>query len=222
MSDNQNAVLKFFVYIVESPSADELYGNVSEGNIIAQVAALNDIPSETKTVISKKIFERAICLDLKRAIESYPDHKPILHISAHGSEHGLQLSNEDLLTCNDLKEWLIPINKIFDGNLILCMSSCKGMAACRMAMRIDNNKYPFYGMIGHNGTPTWSDTAIAYATFYHHISKGEKIGQVVKAMRKASGDNEFYTITAQQAKNLFVGEFEKFKPYIKKRSATKK
>lgn len=154
MSDNQNAVLKFFVYIVESPSADDLYGNKSEGNIIAQVVSLNDIPSENKTVISKKTFECAISLDLKRAIESYPERTPILHVSTHGSKHGLKLSNEDLLTWNDLKEWLITINNVLDVYLILCMSSCKGMAACGIVMRIDNNKYPFYGMTGHNVNST--------------------------------------------------------------------
>lgn len=108
-----------------------------------------------------------------------------------------------------LKELLIPINNAIEGILILCMSSCKGFSACRMAMQIEDKKYPFFGMVGHNGLPSWPETAIAYATFYHQFNMGKTVKEAVNAMKSSSCNDGFMLITAEQARNLFVTEFSK-------------
>jgi hypothetical protein len=56
-----------------------------------------------------------------------------------------------------------------------------------MAMFIEDAGYPFYAIVANSGKPLWSDTAVAYSTFYHLLSKGEFIVNAVAAMRIASG-----------------------------------
>lgn len=57
------------------------------------------------------------------------------------------------------------------------MSSCEGFYACQMAMA--EGKIPFYVAIGNIYTPTWSDTAIGFTSFYHLLSKGFHIDKAL-------------------------------------------
>jgi hypothetical protein len=72
-----------------------------------------------------------------------------------------------------------------------------------MAME-EEGDLPFFAVIGHKGKPTWSDTAVGYAAFYHLISKGCYVVDAVEAMREASGENGFKTITAKEARKAFI------------------
>lgn len=82
--------LKFFVYVIESPSPVDLYHRRSEGEIIKQAASLNQIPCMVKTSINSEAFEAALKIGLKEAMEAYPGLIPMLHISAHGYQEGIQ------------------------------------------------------------------------------------------------------------------------------------
>jgi hypothetical protein len=98
---------------------------------------------------------------------------PVLHISAHGNDDGIQLSDKTILNWNDLRDLLLPINKALKGALILCMSSCSGFLACTMAMHPEGENHVFFEVVGNTGSPTWSETAVAYAAFYHLLAKGK-------------------------------------------------
>jgi hypothetical protein len=50
----------------------------------------------------------------------------------------------------------------------------------------------------------WSDTAVAYSTFYHLIAKGHYIRDAVKAMQVASGNDMFWIETAEGAKQTYL------------------
>ena len=52
------------------------------------------------------------------------DMLPALHISAHGSENGIQLTSGEVVDWVELRDLVMPINKLFNGNLLLCISSC--------------------------------------------------------------------------------------------------
>ena len=52
--------LKFFIYVIESPSAPDLYHRRSESDMIEQAVGLNGIPSVARMAISREAFEPAM------------------------------------------------------------------------------------------------------------------------------------------------------------------
>jgi|SRR5579862_6991953 len=204
------AKFKFFVYIVESPSAPDLYHNRSEGERVASTLRLDDVPCVTRTAINQEAFVAALRAGLPEAMKQFPGHYPIIHLSAHGSSAGLQLSSGQVITWIQLREMLTPVNQALNGALLLCMSACKGYSAVQMAMQEGNAPHPYLVMVGNFGTPTWSDTAVAYLSFYHLLAKGRQIPEAVAAMSAASGDAKWVVETADASKHGYI-EFLKAK-----------
>src|SRR5437868_2347065 len=56
---------------------------------------------------------------------------PILHISAHGCEKGIELSNKEFVTWH---EFGAAIGTELSDRLILCMSTCQGLRSWGMAL----------------------------------------------------------------------------------------
>lgn len=178
----------FFVYIVESPSAPDLYHGRSEGALVASALGLDQIPCVTRTAINPEAFGAALRIGLPEAMKQFAGRYPILHISAHGASKGLQLSSGDVVTWADLRQLLVPINESLGGALLLCMSACEGYSACQMAMEEQEDaKHPYFAMVGSYAQPTWSDTAVSYLAFYHLLAKGRTVPEGVEAMNAASG-----------------------------------
>lgn len=166
----------------------------------------------TRTAINPEAFAAALRIGLPEAMKQHPGRYPILHISAHGSPDGIQLSSGDVISWAVLREFLVPINESLQGILLLCMSACEGYSTCRMAMYVENKPHPYYVMIGNYGKPTWSDTAVAYLAFYHLLFKGVPIRDAVEAMRRASGDNGWAVETADEIKRGYVEFVESKRP----------
>ncbi len=196
--------LRFFVYVIESPSAVDLYHRRSEGEILQQAASLNQIPCIVKTTINSEAFEAALKIGLKEVMDIYPGMIPILHISAHGSKDGIQLSSGEVLNWAQLEPLFRPINQALDNSLLLCLSCCQGYSGVQMAMCNDDRPHPFYAIVSNGEKPLWSDTAVAYSTFYHQLAKGHFISDAVNAMQVASGDHRFWLQTAEEAKKGFL------------------
>ena len=183
----------FFVFIIESPSAVDLYDRRSEGDVIRQAVGLNGIPCFSVLTINREAFLYALHIGLKQAMDANLGFVPVLHISAHGSPEGIQLSDRSILTWAELEALLTPLNKAFNNCLFVCMSTCNGYAGTRMAMVQDHQvDLPFFALIGCSGEPTWPETAIGFATLYHHIAKGTFVPEAVAAMRTASGNEKFF------------------------------
>lgn len=212
MPSTSNDSFKFFVYIVESPSASDIYHGRSEGGLVAQALSLDLIPCVARTAINPVAFFAALKIGLLEAMGNFREHLPILHLSAHGGESGLQLSNEHIISWNQLRDLVIPINESLGGNLLLCMSACEGYSACQMAMRVEDAPHPYFGFVGNYEKPTWSDTAVAYSAFYHRLSKGARVGEAVEAMKIASGNSAWVCETAEEAKRGFIEYLNQVNP----------
>ncbi len=204
MSDSEEHKVKFFVYVVESPSAPDLYHGRSEGNIVAQALRLDRIPCVAHTAIDRDAFYGALVYGLSEAMKVFHGHLPVLHFSAHGSVDGLQLSNGDFVTWDEMRTLLVPINNSLSGSLLVCMSACEGFHACQMAMTLDEEPHPFFATVGNLGAPTWSDTAVSYAAFYHLVAKGFSVADAVERMNVACGDGSWVIQTATDAKQSFL------------------
>lgn len=194
---------------MESPSDVDLYHKRSEGEMLSQALSLAGIPSSHKLVVNSEAFSVSLTVGLQEHLKRADALPPILHISAHGSKAGIQLTSREVLGWDRLRDLIMPINRALKGNLILCMSSCEDFSACRMAMTAGD--IPFLGIIGHPGRPTWSDTAIAFASFYHLLAKGSYVQDAVNAMRIASGDQGFLEIQGKRAKEIYIDEIVKLK-----------
>jgi hypothetical protein len=204
MADEQQPKLQFLVYIIESPSAPDLYHGRSEGALLAQAAALDEVPSVIRIAVTRDAFVAALRIGLPDAMSAYPTRLPIVHISAHGAQSGLQLSNGDVITWPQLRELLLPVNKSLGGHLFLCMSACEGYSACQMAMELEGGEHPYVALIGNFGKPTWSETAVAYAALYHLVSRGTLFPDAVEAMKVASGNVDWILESAEQAQTAYA------------------
>ena len=205
MSDSQgeqNIKSAFSVYIIESPSPKDLYEKKLEGEILCKALSLAGIHSSQKLTVDADAFSHSLTYGLYEHVRKSDGLPPILHISSHGNKDGLLLTSNEIIEWIDLKKYMIPINKALNGNLILCLSSCEGFSGCKMAMT--EGEIPFLGLISHKGKPTWSDTSIGFATFYHLLAKGYSIPDAVIAMRKASGDDEFVEILASRVQQAYI------------------
>ena len=56
--------VKFFVFVVESPSPVDLYNRWSEGEIIRQAVNLNQIPCIVRTAVNLEAFEASLKIGL--------------------------------------------------------------------------------------------------------------------------------------------------------------
>jgi len=202
----------FLVYVVESPSAPDVYHRRSEGNVIANTLELQGIPCVVRTAVTKEAFQAALYLGLSEELQKHQNLIPILHISAHGNKEGIQLSNTEVISWSELRTLLHPINTVLQNCLVLCMSCCHGYFGSQMAMFLEDPNPPFLVLIGNNGKPTWAETAIAYGTFYHLLTKGSKISEALDAMCIASGNNEFLMTTGQDARIGYTEYIEKLNP----------
>ena len=195
---------------MESPNPSDVYTGRYEGDILRQAAALNDIPCVLRIAIDHEKFIHALTDGIKEDITNmYPKHLPILHISAHGKEDGIELSCGQFIKWDALKKLVAPLNNMLKGALLLCISTCKGGNACQMAMVPYPGDLPFFAVVGNMSSPSWSVTAIAYATFYHHLAKGESVAGAVNAMKIASKNDKFLIIKAAEAKQSFLDKINK-------------
>ncbi len=205
----QRGRISFLVYIVESPSSVDLYHKRYEGELLIKALDLAGIPSEHKLAVNLEAFNASFTVGLQEHLSLPGALPPLLHISAHGDKKGIQLTNGEEIDWNKLRDILMPINKALNGSLILCMSSCQGINAFRMA--ITEGELPFFGVIGHSGEPSWSDTAIAYVTFYHLLAKGYNVQEAVKRMIVASDDTGFQEIHASKVKEIYIDKINKIR-----------
>ena len=203
--------LNVFVNIIESPKDSEIYNNTSEATLLKKAIELNNIPCVSRVAINKSNFFKGIHEGFVEGIKRYK-FIPILHISCHGSTDGIQLSCGDIIHWDEIREYLCIINSYLDGSLLLCMSSCEGFSACKMAMRKEKSQSPFLGLIGNIKSPTWPESAIAYATFYHLIINGYTIKHAVSAMCNASGNNNWEKITYSEAYQTYKDNLKQIKP----------
>ena len=196
--------IRFFVFVIESPSAVDLYHRRSEGEIIRQAVLLNGINCVVKTAISLEAFTACLKIGLAEEMSLRTDFIPLLHISAHGSSDGIQLSDGYVMPWHELREHLRPVNDALGGSLVVCMSSCEGYSGIQMAMTNDKSPLPFFALIGCSEKPTWGETAVAYATLYHQLWRGEYVSDAVNAMCIASGNHMFFLQHAENSRQGYI------------------
>jgi hypothetical protein len=179
-----------FVHIIESPSANDLLDGRTEGRSLSEILNLAGTPYCYNLVTNLETFDIALN---KRLLDAFKKGKcqlaPILHLSMHGDENGIALTDDTVLSWDNLRELLTPLNNEMEGGLLICISSCFGSNGIKMAMH--DTDQPFWALVGNNSSVSWEDAAVAYVTFYHLFFKGILVEQCVERMKWASNDNRF-------------------------------
>ena len=192
----------FYVLFVESPSADDIYREKTEHTTLEGLARLFDqdvLQATYRTAIDRQHLISAIN-ELGTLGAVFPDRFIVLHLTAHGDHTGIRLTDGGVLTWDEMKQLIDPINRQLGHRLILCLSTCQGFSAWTMAAGEDS---PFLALIANKGAPSYQTTAIGFATLYHQLSIGAFVGPAVDAMRIATGDCNWDHITAADAKKRF-------------------
>lgn len=181
--------------MIESPSSEDLLDGRTEGRVLLETLRLASIPAWYSLATTRETFEKSLKERLVQAVREIPDKWPILHLSMHGNHDGIGLTDGDFISWNELKSLLSELMDAMAGGLLICVSSCFGTSAMRMAMQMDQN-HTFWALVGHHKEADWSDAAIAFSTFYHHFLKlRAHITDSVSAMKVASGETTFRSIS---------------------------
>ena len=190
---------KAFVYVIESPSDIDLLDGRTEGRSLCEALKLAEIPHAYTLITTKNALKVSLKERLIETLEKYPNQSPVLHLSMHGNNEGISLTDTAFIKWSELREILAPLTNGMEGGLLICMSSCNGSAGLSMAMHEDKD-HPFWALVGNTQTTVWADAAIAYITFYHWFFKGGTVKECVERMRAASGDENFISQYGQSIK----------------------
>jgi hypothetical protein len=198
-----------FVHIIESPSANDILDGRTEGSALSEILNLAKIPHSYNLVTNLETFSLALSTRLLEAFNIWK-LPPILHLSMHGDEQGVGLTNDTALSWDNLRELLAPLNNEMGGGLLICMSSCFGSNGIKMAMH-ESTDQPFWALVGNNSSVSWEDAAVAYVTFYHLFFKGIPVAQCVERMKWASNDDRFEWWSGHEVKASWTEYTAKFR-----------
>jgi hypothetical protein len=181
-------VEEFIVHVIESPKPMEILEGRQEQ--VTLYSALEDtgIRVEAYTVVDEETLFRAFKMmgECHYEYDEEEEPFPILHISAHGSKDGIELTSGDFLAWKRLGDLLVPFNEATGDVLVVGMSTCFGFQGLKMARRISGS--PFYALVGPVGDVGWDDTKVGFVTFYHLVArKGWDLNPAVEVMNTAAG-----------------------------------
>lgn len=180
------------VHVIESPNARDLLQDRREGAALFQALKLAEAEVTYSMAATLETAKEAIRA-LARAEESAHEfHLPFIHISAHGSEAGIHLTDGSTFDWDDLRDELedlsealgpAKVNGLTQSRLSLAMSTCDGFSAVGMH---DEESCPYAFLIGPIGAVTWPDSLTAFQVFYRGLlSGGSTIPKLVDRMNAA-------------------------------------
>lgn len=199
---------KFFVHIIESPAPEDLLEGRTEGKMLGSFLELTDIPFLYNLVVDEIRLKEALTTRISNGVEQFHGVKPIIHISSHGVEGGIQLTDQrekgEFIPWSELGEMLMPINGQFDGGIGICMSCCGGADAKSMAEVMSAKKIPMVWVIGPTKNLSWSEGALAFAVFYHRFQQGSGTDELIKAMNSTTGNGSFIFHHARKIQQTYA------------------
>jgi hypothetical protein len=165
------------VYIIESPSFNDILENRKEGGALSKVLDLSKIRNELYNVSDIDTLRLALTQIAEEVNEIKSELGAVhLHFSMHGSDLGIELSDKTFLDWesfyNIIKEFNDNIGYIElpNGQKIsptyLTFSVCDGFYA--NTIKDFGKESPFTTLIGPVQPVTWSDSLLAYSIFFHN------------------------------------------------------
>lgn len=213
------------VCILESPSVDDREANRCEGRAISEALRIAQIRHKVFDIVDESTFTAALegiadfaavrSRKLSSGGKQVRVPRLFLHISCHGNEDGIGLTNNDFINWTTLGDRILKLATRLElfrpewsssANLHICMSSCRGLHARRMATNPD--ACPFVCLIGCKSDVLWTDAVVAFTTFYHQaITKERSTPRVIQAINDAAlAPDVFELVTARDVGAKGFGE----------------
>jgi len=170
-----------------------------EGKLLEEGLRLCGVASLRRPVTDAASFGQAL-IDAYAEASQNKHLLPVLHFSAHGNNSGIELTDGTFITWSQLEPVLEAFNCELQGNLCVCMSSCNGYLSATHALGSADRLWKV--LVGNIGSPTWNDTAIGFASFYHLLAKGKTVDEAVAGMRAASGNADFRVIDGEKLQSI--------------------
>lgn len=181
---------KLYVCIIESAK-----DNV-EATLLQDKLACTRISVIVRRADNQRAFQSALQSAMIHFI-AYGASFPVLHISAHGCEKGIRLSNNDFITWD---EFGAAIGTQLSDRLILCMSTCQGLRSWGMALM---EGFPHYLLlVGSEEKPRWNDTKAGFPVFYQSLAQGKTIDEAIVNLQTFSGQSHFMIVPGPLVRQL--------------------
>jgi hypothetical protein len=175
----------YSVHVIESPSAADLLDQRQEREALRRALRSSGVGIEDYLAVNRATLASA----LVRAVRTPGVPKArfmIIHLSTHGSPHGIELTSGEEVGWAELGEAFRCINEAVEGRLLLCLSACHGLRALKMVKL--GHSLPFGLLVGPTSEVYWTDAMVAFLSFYHLvILKGRLPEAAVYAMNTAAG-----------------------------------
>ena len=199
VTDHPDDDFRETIYVIESPRDDDLLDGRNEGDALVRVLKLAEISVVYFLAINAEMFERAFEM-ISAAILNQPDIQtamPVIHISAHGSDDGIELSDGDVILWDKLTSLLRGLNEtIGPVNLprplpqdlprsTICLSSCSAFSRYK---EVAPRPTPFQAIVGPTRDIGWCESMLSFASFYYLTNiKHKTFSTAVMCMNFANG-----------------------------------
>jgi hypothetical protein len=213
--------LLHIVDVIESPSPQDVLEDRREGYALVSALRLAQVPVRYFAVSNRETLRQSLStiagtpasrrhilnpqFSENRVVGGrLAEHTifiPSVHLSAHGNEKGIALTDGTLVSWVELAELLDELNKIKGyigtekqrGMSALSLSCCKGLYAKQMLR--DDKPWPVFAIIGSEQNIPWADALTAWVTFYHlFITKNMIVDVAIERMNLAAGHEGLFKI----------------------------
>jgi len=120
---------------------------------------------------------------------------PLVHLEAHGDEHGLELALGARVDWTHVKETLTPLNIAMELNLLLVLAACHGgtfIESIRLADRA-----PVWGLIGPTNQLSVARVQADFAAFYKTMFKTLSPSKAIEALNSNAPTGLYFRTTAE-------------------------
>jgi len=167
-----------------------------EGGALHAALRQARIPCRYYLATNKGMFESALDYIAKQR-----HHAPqgiVLHISCHGNEDGIGLTDGGFFAWDELHPVLLNFarqglayqEEAKVSSIILCMSTCSGLAARKIGEKQDR---PFMTLVAPCQSVLWSDCIASFLTFYNlFLVKNMPCNEAVRGMNAAAGLDDLF------------------------------
>ncbi len=156
---------RWYIHIIESPGQRDIAEDRCEGKVLSEMLRLIGIEFEYRMVRNVQDWESALT-EFTAQVKG-KNRTPLLHISMHGNEDGLVLTDGSITAPDELGSQFRRVKTRLNGELVICLSACSGYFPAYYACRDD---VPF-GMLLAAPTRTvrWDEAALWYCVFYFRL-----------------------------------------------------
>jgi hypothetical protein len=194
---NEQGLYFDIVHIIETLGPGEYH---TGRRLFEDLEPITSTATPQVTAHFSSVRSRAEFRELLRSIAEdarLHSHSPILHIEAHGSPAGIQVSSGECLTWTEFKAELTMINKISGLNLLVILAACDGANMVSIIQPVD--RAPVRALIGPKRIVSVGEIERASLAFYRALFDPGEVQAAWRAMNDAVASDQltFAVFTAE-------------------------